>query len=71
MKGIAWVNGPGSPARRSAPGGSLRPDTFKYIAEGGVEKAVNIPGHDGAIETMLAMFQAGNLTGVEAYAADH
>ncbi|KAJ7892165.1 hypothetical protein B0H13DRAFT_2665732 [Mycena leptocephala] len=44
----------------------VQPDVFKFPVDGAV-KAVRIPAGEGAVETMIALFEAGNFTALEAY----
>ncbi|KAJ7903924.1 hypothetical protein B0H13DRAFT_1882021 [Mycena leptocephala] len=46
--------------------GTVQPDSFKLVVEG-VHKVARIPAKDGALKAMVAFFNAGNFTGLEAF----
>lgn len=48
--------------------GTVQPDSFKLVVEG-VHKVARIPAKDGALKAMVAFFNAGNFTGLEALGA--
>ncbi|KAJ6579272.1 hypothetical protein DFH09DRAFT_1310609 [Mycena vulgaris] len=65
INSMSWTNTASKRAVDAVDG--VQPNTLKFAVEG-VEKALQIPAGEGAIDTMLALFQAGNFTGLEAYA---
>ncbi|KAJ7661903.1 hypothetical protein DFH06DRAFT_1129082 [Mycena polygramma] len=47
---------------------TMQVNVFKYTAEG-VEKAIQIPAVDGAVDAVLNLYKAGNFTGLATYAS--
>ncbi|KAJ7888987.1 hypothetical protein B0H13DRAFT_1626897 [Mycena leptocephala] len=66
INSMAWTNS-ASKGAADAVGGTMQPNVFKFTVEG-VEKSIQIPAVEGAIDTILTMYKAGNFTGIEAYA---
>ncbi|KAJ7159165.1 hypothetical protein C8R43DRAFT_1179106 [Mycena crocata] len=63
INSMAWTN---TASRIAGVSGTTNPNAFMYT-EDGVEKYVQIPAEDGAIEAMLGFYKAKNFTALEAY----
>ncbi|KAJ7653719.1 hypothetical protein DFH06DRAFT_1330436 [Mycena polygramma] len=64
---IAWTN-TASKRATVGPMETMQVNVFKYTAEG-VEKAIQIPAVDGAVDAVLNLYKAGNFTGLATYAS--
>ncbi|KAJ7938838.1 hypothetical protein B0H13DRAFT_2301487 [Mycena leptocephala] len=66
INSVVWTNS-ASKGAADAVGETMQPNVFKFTMEG-VDKSIQIPAVEGAIDTILIMYKAGNFTGIEAYA---
>ncbi|KAJ6545315.1 hypothetical protein B0H19DRAFT_1075650 [Mycena capillaripes] len=63
---MSWAN---SGDRRRFSGNNtdtVSPNAFVYTKDG-VEKAIKIPGHDGAIDTLFELYQKGDFATLDGY----
>ncbi|KAJ6492719.1 hypothetical protein C8R47DRAFT_1012805 [Mycena vitilis] len=62
---MSWTNTAGKRAN-PGPNATAQPNVFKFTANG-VEKAVKIPTGKGAVDAVIALYKAGNFTGLATY----
>ncbi|KAJ6492722.1 hypothetical protein C8R47DRAFT_1070275 [Mycena vitilis] len=67
INSVAWTN-TASKRATTGPMETMQANVFKYTLNG-AEKAVEIPAIDGAVDTILNLYQAGNFTGLAMYAS--
>ncbi|KAJ7760764.1 hypothetical protein B0H14DRAFT_2540133 [Mycena olivaceomarginata] len=66
INSASWTNTASKGVVDAVVPGIITPNIFKFTVDG-VEKRVPIPAGEDSIEAMLALYKAGNFTGLEAF----